>query len=409
MEGRAFFEGNQNTFRNVLLVQNKKAGQFGASFCIFSQSGKQNGENKSLNSCEKQLRSLDSYFRKLQNGGRRPSLSKSSRRTELMILDEIDQFTAKKGLTYLDNYFGKLNEDGNTDIDMSYSPDDESYVVAPSPYLSKGYNIPELKEPHARMQLKDRNSRVAESRISEDETSNLYLIGILAAINIAVFLFEIASPVRNSELQLFSIPTLYGAKINQLILVGEWWRLLTPMFLHAGVFHIGLSCWMLVTFGPRACRVYGGFAFFLIYLLGGLSGNLISFLHTSDPTVCGTGPVFAIMGALFAYQIQNRGSFGDNESEKMLQKAIIATCLSCTLNNFGPVDDWTHLAAAFTGLAFGYFTCPMIQLDDKPSKNGQDDGIRLVTRYADSCKSVGYFCFFLLLWCSLLFAVEPPL
>lgn len=51
------------------------------------------------------------------------------------------------------------------------------------------------------------------------------------SINIAVVLFELASPIRNSDLELSSLPLMYGAKINDLILVGEWWRLVTPMFL----------------------------------------------------------------------------------------------------------------------------------------------------------------------------------
>lgn len=51
------------------------------------------------------------------------------------------------------------------------------------------------------------------------------------SINIAVVLFELASPIRNSDLELLSLPLMYGAKINDLILVGEWWRLVTPMFL----------------------------------------------------------------------------------------------------------------------------------------------------------------------------------
>lgn len=55
--------------------------------------------------------------------------------------------------------------------------------------------------------------------------------GVIVSVNLAVFLFEIASPIRKSDLNLFSLPMVYGAKVNDLILVGEWWRLVTPMFL----------------------------------------------------------------------------------------------------------------------------------------------------------------------------------
>lgn len=141
---------------------------------------------------------------------------------------------------------------------------------------------------------------------------------------------------------LLSLPLLYGAKINDLIVAGEWWRLVTPMFLvqdqhigsvlpfllyqkhtwqeqllnrilshssllmawfhvfvsethtsytllqHSGIPHVALSSWALLTFGPKVCRDYGIFTFCLIYILGGVSGNFMSFLLTPDPTVGGT-------------------------------------------------------------------------------------------------------------------------
>ncbi|XP_058179263.1 RHOMBOID-like protein 9, chloroplastic isoform X3 [Rhododendron vialii] len=224
-----------------------------------------------------------------------------------------------------------------------------------------------------------------------------------------VFLFELASPIHNSDLEVFSVPLVYGAKINHLILLGEWWRLVTPMFLHSGIFHIALGCWMLLTFGPRVCRAYGSFTFFLLYILGGISGNLTSFLHIPDPTVGGTGPAFAIMGAFLIYQIQNKDVIPQDDFDNMIQKAIIATALSCLLSNFGPIDDWTHYGAAFTGIVYGYLTTPMLQMDDRSSKSGQEEGITLVRRNVNPCKSLVVFSLFVLVLSSLLFVVEPPL
>jgi len=64
---------------------------------------------------------------------------------------------------------------------------------------------------------------------------------------------------------------------------------------------MALSCWALVSFGPQVCKGYGSFTFFLIYILGGVSGNLASFLHTPDPTVGGTVSItlqFTLLHAL---------------------------------------------------------------------------------------------------------------
>ncbi|KAJ7975719.1 Rhomboid-like protein [Quillaja saponaria] len=81
------------------------------------------------------------------------------------------------------------------------------------------------------------------------------------------------------------------------------------------------------------------------------------------------------------YQIQNQGLITKDASESMFQKAVIITALGCTLSNFGPIDDWTHFGAAFTGVAYGFFTCPTLQLDDTSSGTGQEEAVRLVRQY----------------------------
>ncbi|KAL5581973.1 hypothetical protein UlMin_014415 [Ulmus minor] len=375
----------------------------------------------SSKSNEKQLRSLGSYFGKLQDSSNLSNSDASNKTTETLSSSES---SLKKGLEILDAYLGKLDKDANSD-------DHASPFVEPEPSVFDEPAIkgsPEVK-PHSISEDHERDdegklrsymiyrseswspgSKSSQGLQQNDETSDLYLISILAAVNIAVVLFETASPVKNSDLELSSLPQLYGAKVNHLILVGEWWRLVTPMFLHSGVFHIALGCWALLTFGPKVSRGYGSFTFFLIYLLGGISGNFISFLHTSEPTVGGTGPINAIIGAWLIYQIQNKDVIAKDVSESLFQKAMIAIGLGLLLSHFGPIDEWAHFGAVFTGVAYGFFTCPTLQLDDaSSSRRGQEEGIALVKRQADPCKSLFLFGLFLLVLSSLLFFIEPPL
>ncbi|XP_074298549.1 RHOMBOID-like protein 9, chloroplastic [Silene latifolia] len=143
-------------------------------------------------------------------------------------------------------------------------------------------NVTELRSAYTR------ESSQSSPLFTVKDGANLYLISILISMNIAVFLFEIASPIKNSENNLWSLPLMYGAKVNDLIMLGEWWRILTPMFLHAGFLHVGLSSWVLLSFGPQVCKGYGAFTFFLVFVFGGISGNFTSFLHTSDPSVGGS-------------------------------------------------------------------------------------------------------------------------
>ncbi|KAK9683228.1 hypothetical protein RND81_10G125100 [Saponaria officinalis] len=190
---------------------------------------------------------------------------------------------------------------------------------------------------------------------------------------------------------------MYGAKVNDLIIVGEWWRLVTPMFLHAGLLHIGLNSWVLLSFGPRVCQGYGAFTFFLIYVLGGISGNFTSFLHTSEPTVGGSGPVFAVIGSWLIYQSQSKDVSTKENSEIMFQKAIIATASTFVLANFGPIDNWTSLGAAIAGIIYGFLTRQVVEIDDALSmevENKIKEEITISKECINPCKSVVILCLF---------------
>ncbi|XP_062152947.1 RHOMBOID-like protein 9, chloroplastic [Alnus glutinosa] len=362
-----------------------------------------------------QLRSLDSYFGKLQDDANL-SPSDASNKTK-QLYGRRDEFRSKKWLDSLNTYLGKLNTDAksqNYESSTFVEDTDKGSRIGKPVSISENSKRGNEEEWKSYKEVRNRDGGSApessqDLRLQYDETSNLYLIGALVSINIAVFLFEMASPIRNSDLELFSLPLLYGAKVNHLILVGEWWRLVTPMFLHSGLLHMSLGCWGLLTFGPPVCRGYGSFTFFLIYILGGISGNLTSFLHTPELTVGGTGPVFAIIGAWLVYQLQNKDVTAKDASESIFQKGMIITALGFILSQFGPIDDWTHFGAAFTGIAYGLFTCPTLQLDDAASRSGQEEGITLVRRYSDPCKSLLFFTIFILVLSSLLFFIEPPL
>ncbi|CAL9054634.1 unnamed protein product [Musa banksii] len=391
-------------------------------------------------SIEKQLKTLDAYFSKLQNDmnkqlnsctsasdsetlhSRRQDMINSSSESIGKVtenIDATDDYKAETGLNSLENYFSQLSDTKKSRLpDSPADASEGNPVKIPISAMRKNNEIEDaIVEQYT---FKDEGStddrtdsllfgKVNTPSIStDDEASGLYLISLLAAINIAVFLFEIASPV-SSEVEHLSLPLIYGAKINKLILLGEWWRLLTPMFLHSGFLHVALGCWVLLTLGTEVCKGYGPFAFFLIYILGGICGNLTSFLHTPELTVCGTGPVFAILGAWLVYQIQNKDVTSKEVSQSMFWQAVAATVLSFVLSSFGRVDNWAHLSAAVSGVIFGFLTCPSVQFDDASAKSSQKEGIALVQRQADPCKSFATFTVSILVLASLFFLYAPEL
>lgn len=162
----------------------------------------------------------------------------------------------------------------------------------------------------------------------------------------------------------FLVLVIMGAKVNQLIDLGQYWRLLTATFLHANLVHIFFNSFALYALGPEAERIYGLRRFLTLYFLAGLGGSVASYLFSPNPSVGASGAVFGLIGGLGIFFYFNRtvlGEFGRAQVQSMVAIAAINLLIGFSLP--GAIDNWGHVGGLLTGLIAGTALAPRIVVD----------------------------------------------
>ena len=172
----------------------------------------------------------------------------------------------------------------------------------------------------------------------------------LLVLNLLLWItLEVSGGSRNAQVLID-----FGALSAPLIVDGEYWRLFTAMFLHAGVMHILANSLSLFIFGQIVERSYGHARFALIYLLAGLFGSVASFtLNSTGVGVGASGAVFGIVGALAAYLVANRrvmGEFGRQNLMGLLVLVGINIVFGLTATG---IDNWAHMGGLASGFLLG--------------------------------------------------------
>jgi membrane associated rhomboid family serine protease len=177
---------------------------------------------------------------------------------------------------------------------------------------------------------------------------------LLIAINVGVFLampiFGV-NPLDPSGRGL----VLFGGNYGPYTLGGEYWRLVTTGFVHAGFLHIAMNMLALFFLGRMAERLFGKWQTLCIYLITGVGGALLSLAHEPGHLEVGaSGAIFGIAGALIAGL-----KFGDlpiswREQRGTLSSVAIFTVFSFVWGMRSPdVDNMCHLGGFVSGLLIG--------------------------------------------------------
>jgi rhomboid protease GluP len=154
------------------------------------------------------------------------------------------------------------------------------------------------------------------------------------------------------------LPAAYGAKVNELIIQGQLWRLVTPIFLHGSIIHIGFNMYALYIIGPGLEQHYGHWKYLLLFMLAGMAGNLVSFWMSPAPSYGASTSIFGLVAAEAVFVFQNRFMFG-GRTRSILTNLFIIVAVNLALGLSPGIDNWGHLGGLMGGLAFSWLGGPV--------------------------------------------------
>lgn len=181
-----------------------------------------------------------------------------------------------------------------------------------------------------------------------------YFTYTILSITVVAYLLQLAG----QYLLGVDILTYLGLKVNEFIRAGQVWRLITPVFLHGSILHIGFNMYALVSFGRGLEARFGHGRFLLLYFLSAFAGNVFSFLLTPNPSLGASTAVFGLLAAEGVFLLQNRKILGSRVNRSLmslLYMAAINLFLGFTTTG---VDNFGHIGGLLGGLAFTWFGGP---------------------------------------------------
>lgn len=202
--------------------------------------------------------------------------------------------------------------------------------------------------------------------------SRPYIFTIVFIIaNVFVFILTTQSGANQDP----SVLIRYGAKVNVLISQQhEWWRFVTPIFLHGGIAHILMNMYGLWVIGPYVERLYGSAKFVVFWVATGIAGVVASYLSV-QPTLHNAGPVgrfffkaedavsvgasgalFGLIGVLFVFGIKFRHELPEGFKRAFGTGMLPTILLNIFIGYMIPViDNAAHMGGLVSGALLALF------------------------------------------------------
>lgn len=201
-----------------------------------------------------------------------------------------------------------------------------------------------------------------------------YITYILIFINI---LFYVLSIISNS---FYNSMVLNPSKI----LNGEYYRLLSCIFMHGGIIHLLCNMYCLYVIGPQVESFFGKIKYIVIYLLSGIIGSLMSLSITNSISLGASGAIFGLLGSILYFGYHYRVYLSQAIKSQIIPIIVLNLFLGFMLNG---VDNAAHIG----GLIGGILVSMMVGVKYKSSTMEKVNGLILTIIFTLFLIYLGFF------------------
>ncbi len=175
---------------------------------------------------------------------------------------------------------------------------------------------------------------------------------VLMIIIITMFLITNSSEPVKQQLNLIK----YGGNFYELVSQGEYFRLFSSIFLHAGWIHLLMNGFALFYLGIFIERIAVTRSFYLsVFVIGGVLASLSSFILARQNSVGASGAIFALIGALFSIVWLSKGEINTELRQKILKDVVFIIVINIFMGlSIKNIDNYAHIGGLIAGASLTY-------------------------------------------------------
>ena len=204
-----------------------------------------------------------------------------------------------------------------------------------------------------------------EAKMNEDvfKMKKPYVTYALIGINTIIFIISMFINI----LPLFAVNRYF-------IVHGEYYRLITGIFLHNGIIHLVCNMYSLYVIGSQLESFLGKIKYLIVYLLSGLAGSVLSIYFSNSFSVGASGAIFGLLGSLLYFGYHYRVYLDSVIKSQIIPLIILNLMLGFMLRG---IDNWAHIG----GLIGGVFSTMAVGIKYKSEKYEMVNGVILYLIY----------------------------